>query len=351
VWHPARSHTDPMTSELPLPATTALPLEAEPSRARRAVAGPVVAGVSLLAALIATDAADVPLRDPRDVTVTRLATASGVVIAMVVLGAIAARVRGRRMPPVPIAETAAALISFYVAYFAYRNLKSIVPLLRPHVLFDRQLLDVDRHLAGGRDPGEVLHSVLGTGAAADALSGVYMLFFAFIPLTLGALLVFHRRDHGGAVFLVTALSVNWGLAAASYFMLPSIGPFHAHPDTFAGLPDTPVHHLQTKLLGERSAFLADPSAAGAAQSIGAFASLHVSIYVTAAIGAHLLGLKRAIKIALWTLTGLTAISTVYFGWHYLPDDAGGVVIAVTALGIARLLTGWSPRRRPAPEPV
>jgi hypothetical protein len=39
---------------------------------------------------------------------------------------------------------ASALVSFYVTYLAYRNLKSILPLLRPGELFDRQLADADR---------------------------------------------------------------------------------------------------------------------------------------------------------------------------------------------------------------
>jgi membrane-associated phospholipid phosphatase len=100
-----------------------------------------------------------------------------------------------------------------------------------------------------------------------------------------------------------------------------------------------VSHLQDTLISDRSAFLRDPASAPAGQSIGAFASLHVAIYVTAALAAHLLALRRSVRIVLWILTGLTIISTVYFGWHYLLDDVGGVAIAVTALALARLLTG------------
>jgi membrane-associated phospholipid phosphatase len=104
-----------------------------------------------------------------------------------------------------------------------------------------------------------------------------------------------------------------------------------------------VTHLQERLIGERAAFLHDPSVPGSAQSIGAFASLHVSVWCTAALGAHLLRLPIPVRVVLWVLTGLTMLATVYFGWHYLLDDAGGVAIAVVALAITRAVTGGIPR--------
>ena len=57
--------------------------------------------------------------------------------------------------------------------------------------------------------------------------------------------------------------------------------------------------------------------------------------LTAVLAAHLLGLGRRLKIALWVWFGLTILSTVYFGWHYFLDDIAGIVIAVGALLVAR----------------
>jgi len=82
---------------------------------------------------------------------------------------------------------------------------------------------------------------------------------------------------------------------------------------------------------------------GTAQSIGAFASLHVSILVTVALATHLLATARVWKVTAWGLAVLTTVATVYFGWHYLVDDIGGVVIAATALGLTRALTGFDLR--------
>ena len=244
-----------------------------------------------------------------------------------------------------------ALISFYVTYLAYRNVKSVLPLLRPGELFDRQLSELDRGLFGGNDPAVMLHSLLGTGVSTQVLSGAYMLLFIFIPGTLAFALVFSRGLQAG-LFYTTAQSLNWVLGAASYFLLPSLGPVYVDPATFAGLPTSGVTHLQDLLLDQRLDFLRDP-AGGTAQSIAAFASVHVSIFFTAAVATHLLGLGRSVKIAAWTLLGLTTASTVYFGWHYVLDDVGGLILGAMALAIARALTGIDLRaaRQSTPNPA
>ena len=201
-------------------------------------------------------------------------------------------IRGReRWPAARLAMTGGVVLAFYATYFAYRNLKSIVPLLRDE-LFDRRLGDIDRSVFGGRDPAQVLHDLLGTGISAEFLSVIYGLFFVFVPVSIALALVVPRDPRPG-LFFVTALSLNWVLAAGSYFLLPSLGPVYAQPENFADLPSTGVSHLQTALLNQRLDFLHDPAAAGAAQSIGAFASLHVSIFFTAALATLLLGARGA----------------------------------------------------------
>src|SRR5690606_14743537 len=135
-------------------------------------------------------------------------------------------------------------------------------------------------------------------------------FFIFIPASLAIALVF-SSDLRASLFYTTAFAANWLIGAGSYFILPSIGPFYETPIAFMNLPTTPVSELQSLLLDERAEFLRVPLVAGAAQSIGAFASLHVSVYVTAALVAHLLGFSRRIKTVLWVLVVLTVLATVY----------------------------------------
>ena len=308
---------------------------------RPVVAGPAVALTCLLFALVATNDAGVPLRDPGGISAVRLGIAFGVVAAAI---AIDAFVRGNRSRWTwrRLAVVVLVLVSFYVTYFAYRNVKSVAPLLRPGDLFDVQLAAFDRDVFFGNDPAALLHDLLGTGFSAHALSAVYMFFFAFIPVCLAAGLVLFRDARAG-LFLTTALSVNWVLAAVSYLLLPSIGPFYLEPATFAGLPHTAVTDMQSTLVADRAAFLAHPDAPGAAQSIGAFASLHTSILVTAGLATHVLRAPRVVKVVVWSFAALTMTATLYFGWHYLLDDVAGVLIAVLSLLAAAVLTGY--RRR------
>jgi membrane-associated phospholipid phosphatase len=229
-----------------------------------------------------------------------------------------------------------------VSYLAYRNLKSMVPVLRPGDLFDRQLADLDRALFAGNDPAALVHTMLGTGAATHAMSAAYMLLFVFIPGTLAAALVFSPNLQAG-LFYASAQSLNWLLGAASYFVLPSLGPVYADPSLFAQLSSSGAAQLQQMLLDERTQFLRDP-AAGTAQSIAAFASVHVSIFVTGALAAHVLGLRRRLRVAAWALVGLTVLSTIYLGWHYVLDDVAGVLLGALAVVLARALTGFDLRR-------
>ena len=329
------------------PATFSLPGR------RMLLAGPLVAVLTMAAALLTTDAAGVPLRDPDNVTGNRLLMAVTLIMVLFAIDVVVRtwhRSEGRWPTPAALLAVrreqwtlsrwlavAGAIVAYYVTYLAYRNLKSVVPLLRPNDLFDQQLADFDRGLFAGHDPAALLHDALGTGLAAHVFSGTYMLFFLFIPGTLAVALVFSRNLRSG-LFYATALSLNWGLGAASYFLLPSLGPVYIAPGAFTAVANTDAGQLQALLLEERTVFLRDP-VLGTAQSIGAFASLHVSIFVTAALAAHLLGLHRAIKAVAWILVVLTVGATIYLGWHYVADDLGGLVIAVLALALARALTG------------
>jgi PAP2 superfamily len=325
---------------------------------RGVAAGPAVAGVLVVVALVATHAAGVPLRDPDHVAALYLALV-GFGVALLVWLDIAIRagrrtgtlrpsraamgaVRRERWTPGRAVAVGSALVSFYLTYMAYRNLKAIVPLLRPDKLFDDRLAQLDRSLFAGHDPAILLHRFLGVGIPTHLLSTAYAAFIVFLPLSLALALVFSPSLQA-ALFYATALSVNWVFGAGSYFLLPSLGPVYAEPSAFSGLPHSEVTRLQDLLLDQRVAFLSHPATA-TPQSIAAFASLHISMSLTAVLAAHLLGLGRRLKIGLWIWLALTTTATVYLGWHYVLDDLGGLVIAVAALAVARALTGIDPRR-------
>lgn len=255
-----------------------------------------------------------------------------------VLG-MAARVLRERWSGPRVAVTAAGLAVFYLAYVAYRNFKSFLPFLQER-REDVLLLASDRWLTGGPYPGDVLQTILGTGASASVLSAVYMFYMLFVPLSLAAALIWFDNLSLGAWY-VTALSINWLLGAVSYYALPSLGPIYVHPEAFADLPDTAVEGLQEALWRHRVEVLADPHATQNVHGIAAFASLHVSVVFTAALVAQLARLPKLVRWSLWAFVALTSIATVYFGWHYVIDVPAGFAIGGLSVWLAALAVGRS----------
>ena len=109
-------------------------------RWRGVLAGPLVAAVTMISALIATSVAGVPLRDPDGVAGGRFVWALMVVAMLMGLDMVIQA--GRRSGQIRLSRAAirhvqrerwtwqravavfSALISFYITYLAYRNLKS-----------------------------------------------------------------------------------------------------------------------------------------------------------------------------------------------------------------------------------
>jgi membrane-associated phospholipid phosphatase len=244
---------------------------------------------------------------------------------------------GKRWSWRRLAVVVGSIAAFYLTYLCYRNVKSYVPLLRPE-LHDQDLLSFERGVFGN-DPAVILHDILGTGIAAHVLSTVYLLFLAFVPVSLGIALVWSTRTSVG-LWWVSALSLNWVFGAVSYFLVPSLGPAYAAPQLFTSLPDTGVSALHQALLDDRNVFLASPIQSGGLQSIAAFASLHVAIVFTGALMAHVLRAPRMLRYVMWTFLVLTILATIYFGWHYVVDDIAGFVIGGLSVYLSALLTGW-----------
>jgi hypothetical protein len=266
---------------------------------------------------------------------------TGVSLPASVLGVFEDRWWGRRGVIVIV-----ALVSFYVTYISYRNLKSFLPFVTD-VNYDGELLSAERWFFFGNDPAEFLHNLLGTGLTAEFLSAVYLAFLTFVPVSLAIALIWSNRLRVGITY-VSALSICWILGAISYYIIPALGPVFADPQVFAGLPDTGVAKLQATLLEHRREVLADPAATNAVQSIAAFASLHTGVLFAAALIAHRSRSHRGVRYGLWSMLGFTMIATVYFGWHYIVDDVAGLLIGGFAVwGAERMTARLSASRRPS----
>lgn len=302
-------------------------------------------------ALLVVRAYDLPVRDPDGVAgpawVRLPAIALLFLLADVVPRVVSRRgtlreVLRERVSATRLSLVAVGLGSFYLTYLSYRNLKSALPFARPDTL-DAELLALDEAMAFGNDPADLLHELLGTGIAAHVLSGAYLLFLAFVPLSLAAALVWGRSARTGAWY-VTALCLNWLLGTATYYLVPSLGPVFVTPGEYADLPATGVSALQQSLAQARLEVIADPAGADAIAGVAGFASLHCSIVFTAALVAHLVGLPRLLRWSLWAFLALTLLATTYFGWHYVVDDLGGLLVGAAAVLGARAATGAGGRR-------
>lgn len=243
---------------------------------------------------------------------------------------------------------ATGLLAFYACYVSYRNLKSYLPEIRTTadgqpILYDSDLLRFDHWLMFGHNPAPLLHDLLGTNIAAQFLAAAYVFYLPLIPLTLGALLVLNRDVSLGAWY-ATALSLNWVLGTISYYMIPTLGPGFAQPSMFAELAENPASTLQNALFRGGSQFKENP-AGDHIYGIAGFASLHVSVVVTACLFFERTGQKLLVRAIAWIFLVLTILATIYFGWHYIVDDVAGVVIGWLAVSLGAWATGNRGRRR------
>jgi len=247
-----------------------------------------------------------------------------------------------RWPAPHIRLVLIGLGSWYLAYVGFRNLKSYVPFVRPHMV-DETLLRIDRVLALGHTPATLLHDLLGSGVAAHIMSFTYVAWILFLSMSL-LVALFWTRNLDTACWYVTAVAVNWVLGVAIYYLVPSVGPIYARPSLFADLPATQTTHIAQAWMADRVDMLADPFGTPALQTVAAFASLHVSVMVTASLVARL-GRVRPVSVqwGLWFFLLLNILATVYLGWHYVVDVLGGMALGVAAVWIAAYGTGNSHR--------
>jgi hypothetical protein len=233
---------------------------------------------------------------------------------------------------------------FYVVYVSYRNLKSLLPLIREEK-YDRELRMLDQLVLLGRDPSTLLHDVLGTDVAAHVLSAVYLAYIPLVAILVTAWLVW-SRNIGYGWWFVTAQGVAWTLGAVSYYLLPTLGPGLMYPWLTSDLAATGTSELMDSLVHTRHGFLWGD---GDYQGVAGFASLHTAIALLWALMAQATLRNRTVHVVAWVNFALTVIATLYFGWHHIADDVAGVAIAVIAFRVGARMTGHEPRMtRPAP---
>jgi hypothetical protein len=228
---------------------------------------------------------------------------------------------------------------FYVVYVAYRNLKSLLPLVRD-VKYDSELRVLDRLLLLGHDPATLAQDIFGTGLAAHLLSAVYLAYIPLVAILVTVWLVW-SRNIGHGWWFVTAQGIAWTLGTVSYYLLPTLGPGIMYPWLASDLTPNGTSDLMDSLVYSRQGFLWGE---GDYQGVAGFASLHTAIALLWALMAHATVRSRAIRTVFWVNFALTVVATLYFGWHYIADDLAGAAIAIIAFRVAARATGHDLRR-------
>ena len=241
------------------------------------------------------------------------------------------------------------VLSFYITYVCYRNIKSNLPLLLGERKFDRELHLVDRALFFGHEPGTVIHAIVGTGWQAHFLSSIYLAYLPFVAISVAVWLVWSRNIRIGYWFAI-ATCLTWGIGTFAYYALPTLGPGFSYSYLYADLPTTGASDLMDSLFYGRENLLRK-GVEDAMQSIGGFASLHTAITLLWALMAQYTVRTRWVHWVLWTNFVLTVIATLYFGWHYVADDLGGATITLFSFYVGGLLAGFTFDRRRTDKPV
>ncbi len=229
------------------------------------------------------------------------------------------------------------LVCFYVTYVSYRNLKSALPFVMGPNKYDRELHLIDQFLFFGQEPAVVLHEMFGWAPFAHVFSSIYLWFLPLVPLAMAAWVVWSRNISFGYWF-ATSQAIAWTLGTASYYLLPTLGPGFEYPWLYYDLADTGTTTLMDSLNDGREAVLWGDAEA-AVQSVAGFASLHVAVTLLFALMAQYTIRSRVVHWVFWVNFGVTVIATLYFGWHYVADDIGGVAIALIAFYVGGIASG------------
>ena len=233
---------------------------------------------------------------------------------------------------------------FYVVYVAYRNLKSLLPLVRDDK-YDAELRLVDRVLLLGNDPATLLQDLLGTGATAHLLSAVYLAYIPLVAILVTVWLVW-SSNIGYGWWFVTAQGIAWTLGTVSYYLLPTLGPGLMYPWLTSDLTPNGTSTLMDSLVYSRQGFLWGE---GDYQGVAGFASLHTAIALLWALMAQHTVRSLLVRRTFWANFALTVVATLYFGWHHVSDDVAGAAIAWVAFQLGARVTGHRLGRAAPPE--
>lgn len=241
------------------------------------------------------------------------------------------RYRALYLNPGSLLHDLRLLHSIALMFVVYINLKHLIPFVA-HAFYDEVLFAFEARLFGA-SPTTHLIGIFGAGAA-PLLSALYKLFYNYTAFLI-IILVLQRGANLSDRF-ATSFVLLWLLGILAVYAVPTLGPCFVRPDLVSSLPLTEVSEMQAKLWTHKLAMEASPHSPVPVYLISGFPSLHFAVPI---IGSVLLGERYPrLAAASWAFVFLTLMTTIYFGWHYLLDDVGSVVLAFAALRLGRRIT-------------
>ncbi len=235
-----------------------------------------------------------------------------------------------------VAEFFFKILPFFVFIYIYDSLHDITYLINSRE-FDWLLIKLDRWLLFGSDISLLMEKIINPGLTAW-LSVAYVSYFVFY-LVNPIVYFFARERKIFDLVLLTVIIANF-LGIVLYILVPCVGPVLAQQELFSrellmpsGEPYQSSGDLAATYVYSRGSFHCFPSLHFGVTFIWlyfAFKYLRQSKYLR-----YLYYLHWPIILSLW-------LATLYLRWHYLVDWLGGLIVALTAIWLAKKLNqaGW-----------
>jgi len=205
-----------------------------------------------------------------------------------------------------------------------------VPLLRPDVLFDRELFALETALHLGVNPGRLLQGLFPYPGLWRVLDVYYAAFTLTVFVGLGWFVAaVSARERAR---FVAGFSFLWVLGSWLYLAVPSLGPCYVLGDDYrevrAAMPEqSATMDVLFAQYGRIRSFHKHPEGTDLSPYLGiaAMPSLHVAAQAFLAFYAR--RRSRGVALLFGVLTALTFFTAVVSGWHYAIDGYAGLLLA------------------------
>lgn len=224
-----------------------------------------------------------------------------------------------------------ALVLLFVIFL---KLKTAWPFVRDGFdrtrVLDGYFLEMERSAFAGSSMAVHVQRLLGDGWA-EPLSSVYLSFYGYLFAVI-CLFVFQRNKRI-AEFYSFSFCLTWLIGILLVYIVPTWGPCFFLREFTSSLPETGVSVMQDRLWANQ-VVLGDLYRQGLQGNrglflISGFPSLHIAAVAHSSYFLiHRGRLLGAISLVYLLLTG---IATMYFAWHWVLDDIGGLILAYASI--------------------